>query len=258
MAIAAFSNLNISVADGGTVPSLDYLSRKTYVNIGSGNILKVLWDTPIATDNAINSYIISILANTDSIGYQTVYRADIGDVNEFYLKSDMLNAIKKSFIVLRISVEAISKYGTDYGCHSNTVEVNVSRGGGTYTRVTEGYSKPIMKRALAFTKLGYNLLKDASGHVLKSADNKAIYVKTAVAQDTTMGWSLMQEFYAKTPISVALKDVDNKALVEATGAELHALSGNHEWQLSDISYEILTDANGEVITDINNSDIYIL
>ena len=53
MAISAFSNLAITISDGGTVPSLDYLSTKTYVNIGSGNVLKVSWNTPTATDDPV-------------------------------------------------------------------------------------------------------------------------------------------------------------------------------------------------------------
>ena len=61
MAISAFSNLAITISDGGTVPSLDYLSTKTYVNIGSGNVLKVSWNTPTATNNAVDSYKIYIL-----------------------------------------------------------------------------------------------------------------------------------------------------------------------------------------------------
>ena len=93
-------------------------------------------------------------------------------------------------------------------------------------------AQPILKRTLAFAKLGYVAITDKDGKQIKTADGQAIYAKSASAQDSASGWALMQEFYSK--------DATNK------------------WQVSDTRYEILTDTNGEIITDVNNSPVYTL
>lgn len=241
MAITAFSNLNMVVSDGGTVPSIDYLSNKTYVDIGSGNILKMSWNTPTATDNIVDSYNIHVQCyNSIKGGYQQIYKENIGNVNEFYLKSSMFSDMLQSFSKLLIHVEAVSKYGALYNGISNCEYVNVSKGCGNYTRVVEGYSQPVLKRTLAFTKLEYPLLLDSTGKPLLAFDGLAIRVKSSSAQmdlpdprDTaTSNWALMQEFYNK-------------------GAD-------GSWQKSDIAYEVLTDANGEVVLDTNNNPVYVL
>ena len=233
MAINAFSNLSITISDGGTVPSLDYLSTKTYVDIGSGNILKISWNTPTATNNAVDNYVVNILKyDTATASYKSFYRANIGNVNEFYLKSSLFSSLKQSYIPLRIYVEAISKYGTTYNGTSAIKSVNVSKGCGTYTRVAEGYTQPIMKRTLAFTKLDYLALTDESGKVLIGADGELLYTKVSNVQDDMTGWTLMQKFYSKRT--------------------------DGSWQDSDIAYEALMDENGEVVSDINNNIIYIL
>ena len=233
MAIVAFSNFTITLSDGGTVPSIDYLTKKTYVNIGSGNILRVSWNTPTAANNAVDSYKIYILKyDFASDDYESLYTSNIGNVNEFYLKSSLFASVPQSFVSLRVYVEAISKYGTAYNCISNIEAVDISKGCGTYVKVEDGYSQPVMKRALAFTKLNYVQLTDAEGKVLKDAEGKILYAKAVRTQDLDVGWSLMQEFFAKDHQSA--------------------------WQTSDVRYEVLTDENGELILDSNNNPIYIL
>ena len=233
MAITAFSNFSITISDGGTVPSLDYLSTKTFVDIGTGNVLKISWNTPTATDNAVNSYKVYILRYDSASGsYKALYDADIGDINEFYLKSALFNNISQSFIPLRIYVEAVSKYGAVYNGISNITAVNVSKGSGSYTKVEEGYAQPVMKRSLAFTKLDYKAITTSDGTVLTGEDGKAIYGKTSSVQDASTGWSLVQEFYSK--------DASDK------------------WHISDMSFEALTDINGEIVTDINGDTVYVL
>ena len=238
MAITAFSNLSITISDGGTVPSLDYLSTKTYVNIGTGNVLRVSWNTPTAADNAVDSYKITVLNYDSSSGnYKTLYSANIGDVNEFYLRASLLNALPQSFVQLRIYVEAISKYGSAYSGVSAEQSVYVSRGCGTYVKVSTGYPQPIMKRALAFTKL--------------TGDTGISSV-----QDPVTGWTLMQEFHGPGSLDGIVFDSDDLTLVDANGRTLYI--AGISWSKSDISYEVLTDVDGEIITDINDGAVYVL
>lgn len=239
MAITAFSNLTMTISDGGTVPSVDYLSNKTYVDIGSGNVLKLSWDTPTALNNAVDSYVVHVRRyDPVKASYQYLYKANIGNINEFYLKSTIFSNILQSFSKLLIYIEAVSRYGAAYNGISNTKYINVSKGCGNYTRVLDGYSQPILKRTLAFTKLNYLQLTDSDGKLLLASDGVDLQVKSSPAQMNpthdiaTTGWALMQEFY-------------NRA---ADGS----------WQMSDIAYEVLTDANGEVVLDTNNNPVYVL
>lgn len=239
MAITAFSNLTIAISDGGTVPSLDYLQNKTYVNIGSGNVLKLSWDTPTALNNAVDSYVVHVQRyDPVKASYQYLYKANIGNINEFYLKSAIFSNILQSFSKLLIYIEAVSCYGAAYNGISSVEYVNVSKGCGNYTRVLDGYSQPILKRTLAFTKLNYLRLTDRDGKLLLARDGVDLQVKSSPVQmnpthDTaTSGWALMQEFYHK--------------------------DANGNWQISDIAHEVLTDANGEVVLDTNNNPVYVL
>ena len=257
MAINAFSNLTITISDGGTVPSLDYLDIKTYINIGSGNILKMSWNTPTATNNAVDSYIVNVLAYDTSIAsYKNLYTANIGNVNEFYLKSSIFDSIDQSFVPVQLYVEAVSLFGTSYNGISNIESVYVSRGAGSYIKVTEGYSQPIMKRALAFVKVAHVPLLDKDGKAILTADGKELYGKASNVQDDTVGWTLMQECFVQGPDAGVLVDANNRTLVDANGAALYAAGIG--WQLSDIQYEVLTDSNGDIITDSNNDAIYVL
>jgi hypothetical protein len=233
MAINAFSNLSITISDGGTVPSLNYLSKKTYVDTGSGNVLKVSWSTPTAANNAVDSYIIYISAyNSATASYRPLYRANIGNVNEFYIRSSMLSTIQQSLISLHVYVEVISKYGKSYNGVSNIESVYVGRGCGSYTRVEAGYKQPVMKRTIALSQLGFLALADATGKLIAAVDEQVMHTKIANVQDAFTGWTLMQEFYTKDEAG--------------------------DWKLSDIAYEALTDANGEIVTDENNELVYVL
>lgn len=257
MAITAFSNLTITISDGGTVPSLDYLSNKTYVDIGSGNILKISWNTPVAADNAVDSYVVNILKyDTATASYKAFYKANVGNVNEFYVKSSLFSSVAQYFNKLRIYVEAVSKYGTAYNGTSNIKLVSVSKGCGTYVRVEEGYTQPIMKRAIAFAKVNGKPLLADNGEPFVGSDGKTLYAAVSSVQDADTSWTLMQEFYSVGSPEAVVVDAEEKALIDANGLELFAAETS--WQLSDIRYEVLTDANGEIITDINNSNVYVL
>lgn len=267
MAITAFYNLNITISDGGTVSSLDYLSNKTYVDIGSGNILKISWDTPTATNNAVDNYIVNILRyDPAAASYKSFYKTNVGNVNEFYLRSSLFSSVKQSFNKLRIYVDVISKYGTEYNGTSNVKLVSVSRGCGTYVKITDGYKQPIMKRTVAFAKINNKQITSKEGTALLGYDGKALYAAASSVQDTVTGWTLMQEFYASagTPgvyndptETWSLIDANDEELIDANDVALTAAVLN-QWQLSDTIYEILTDINGEIITDAGGNSVYVL
>ena len=236
MAITAFTNLAITLSDGGTVPSVN-LSDKIYVDIGCGNILKISWNTPTAANNAVDNYKVYVQRyDSATSSYKYVYNANVGNVNEFYLTSSLLNSVAQSNIPLRISVEAISKYGASYNGTSNVISTNVGRGTAIYTKVEDGYKQPVLKRAVALAKLNYVALLDVDtnnlsvNRYLVSADDKSLFAKAASTQDTNNGWALMKEFYAK--------------------------NSSNKWQLNDATYELTTDVNGETITDTSNSLMY--
>ena len=85
--------------------------------------------------------------------------------------------------------------------------------------------------AIAFTKLGYIQLFDNQGNALLDFEGKELYAQASAIQNAN-SWALMQEFYSKTP--------------------------DGTWSISDIEYEALVDANGELITDSNNETIFVL
>jgi hypothetical protein len=231
--IQAFSTLSLQASDGNTVPSIEFLNTRTYVDIGSGTVLKLSWDTPTATENAVDYYKLYIAAyNAITDTYQIVLDGSIGNVNEFYVTSELLSNIDFAQYHLNIQLTAFSRYGNEYNGISELIAVNISRGCGTYIKVTDGYAQPIMKRSVACAKLDYLPLTDSTGKQIYDADGEALYIKVSKAQSDSDGWTLMSDFYSK--------------------------DSSNNWHLSDIQYEVLTDANGEIITDSNNEPIYTL
>lgn len=228
------SNFTITASDGNTIPSTTLLGNKTYVDIGSGTVLKLSWTfNALYGSNKVDYYSLFIGAQDVTSGTVTaLFNDKIGNVNEFYVTSSLLSQISLPKYQLRVYLKAHSVYGETYSGTSDVLFYNVTRGCGTFTKVADGYIQPIMKRAIAFTKLNYLALKDSEGKALLDADGKQLYAMASRAQDADTGWSLMQNFYSKN----------------SSGA----------WKQSDIRYEVLTDANGEIITDSNNEPIYTL
>lgn len=144
----------------------------------------------------------------------------------------MLSPVTLANYKLQVYLTAVSKYGAAYNSTISNITVYVCAACGTYMKVTDGYVQPVMKRTIAFAKLGYKILYGEDGKALTAEDGKLIYGKSSSVQANDSGWTPMQDFYTKDP------------------------SGN--WQASDITYEILTDSDGEIITDSTNNAIYTL
>ena len=233
MATTKFPSITLNVSDGNTVPAIDFFDYPVFPDIGSGTVARLYWTTPVASGNAVDYYKLTIkMYNENAKTYTTIFSANIGNVNEYYITSSMLASVALSNYKLYVYLTAYSLYGTSYNSPESLIYVYVSKACGTYTKVTDGYKQPIMKRSIAFAKLGYRVLKDDAGKILTGEDGKALYGKASSVQDNDSGWTPMEEFYNKT--------VDG------------------DWVPSDITYEVLTDANGEIITDTNNSAIYTL
>lgn len=236
MAYSKFNsnNFNITVSDGNTIPSTDIFGDRTYVDIGSGTVLKLSWTLDyLSSENKLDYYTLYIDAYNSNTGATTrILDNKIGNVKEFYITSSILSKIELSKFQLKVYLKAHSIYGEAYSGTSNILTLNIARGCGTYLKVSNGDKPSIMKRALAFTRLNYVVLTDADGRVIKDSAGKILYVKAARTQDTESGWTLMQEFF--------MKDLDKT------------------WKKSDIEYEMLTDADGEIITDQDNEPIYVL
>ena len=231
--VEAFQNLIITVSDGNTVPSIDFLDTKTYPDIGSGNVLKLSWDTPIATDNTVDYYKLYIAYYNDNTdNYKILFNDSIGNINEYYITSNLLSSIPFEQFKLSFQLTAYSRYGASYNGVSNMLVVNIARSCGIYTTVQENYEQPIMKRAIGCAKLGYKQLTDADGKAMLDAAGKVLYTKTSSAQAADSGWTIMNELLSK----------------DSSGT----------WRNSNIAYEALTDSLGSIVLDSNGDPIYVL
>ena len=228
-----FPRVNLNIADGNTVSTIDFFDYPVFPNIGSGTVARLYWSTPVAADNAVAYYRLVLKVYDESIAaYTVLFDKNIGDVNEYYITAEDLAAVTLSNYQLYIFITAVSKYGATFDSPTSYITAYVCHACGTYRKVEDGYPQPIMKRTIAFAKLGYRVLKDEAGKVLTAEDGKALYGKSSSVQDNTAGWTPMDEFYTRTL--------------------------NGDWVPSDIRYEALTNEAGEIITDSNGDIVYTL
>ena len=231
------ATLTLSISDGGTVTSTNVYSSKSYIDIGSGNVFKLFWNTPMDTSE-IDYYYLSVRRYDASTGtYYNIFTNNIGNVNEFYVSSTLLSPITQTQYQLSIYVIAKSKKGATYDITSNVVTTYVTEGCGSYVKVAEGYKQPIMKRAIAFAKVdtaksNEAVLAGSSGRALVDVNGRTLYAVTSNTLESINNWSVMQESFSK----------------DSTGT----------WKRNNIQYEVLVDQNGEIITDMNDDPIYIL
>ena len=240
--INKFSSVVLQVQDGNTVPSTDILDFRTYIDIGSGTVAKLFWDTPTSVGNKVAYYKLSIRRYDPDTGlYYPIFDNIVNNVNKFYITSSMLSNIDLSQYQLSIYLTACSIYGEPYDGVSNTIMLHVSKGCGLYVKDTTAYPQPVMKRAIALTLVPeqgdiavYKALADSSGNLLTDANDRQLYIKVLehTRSVNNYSWNIMKEFYIKNSLG--------------------------EWNIGDISYEVLTDSSGEIIVDANNEPIYVL
>lgn len=221
------SNLILNVEDGSTIASTNIYGadKKTYINIGSGNVFKLHWETPDLTGDTVDRYSLIIKRHDTTLNvYYDIFNKNIGLVNDFYVDSSLLPALPEQYM-LSIYLVAYSKQGSVIT--SNVVNPYVSKGTGTYVKVqSEGYAQPIMKRAIAFAKVDQTLTKllssegltlkdkenrtlfaiddavedalvDSNGTIIKDATGTALMVEATKILENSDGWTIMLEGYTK-------------------------------------------------------------
>ena len=236
------SNLILSIEDGSTIASTEIYGadKKTYINIGSGNVFKLHWETPTLTNNdTVNHYNLVIKRHDITLNvYYDIFDKNIGLVNSFYVDSSLLPTLPEQYM---LSIYAVAYCNSGRVITSNVKNPYISRGSGTYVKVTpNGYAQPIMKRALALANAPTSndpvvALLDSTGVALMALDsneNPIALEAEATRVLSSTDWNIMQIGYTKG----------------ADGA----------WHTNDIEYEVLVDANGEIITNEANEPIYTL
>lgn len=230
------SNIVLEVLDGSTIASTEIYGadKKTYVNIGSGNVFNLKWNTPTLTNDTVEHYDLVIKRHDPTLNvYYDIFDKNIGLVNKFYINSEILPTAPEQY-VLHIYVVARGKNGG--AITSNIVTPYICEGSGTYVKTPAGY----MKRALGFVNAPTSekvaaTLQDAAGEELQILDDSGNLVPFEVEATRLLysdNWNIMQES--------SVKGADNS------------------WHKTDIKYEILLDSAGGIITDSSNQSIYTL
>lgn len=290
------SNLILSVEDGSTIASTEIYGadKKTYINIGSGNVFKLSWTTPTLTNDTVDRYSLVIKRHDTTLNvYYDILNKNVGLVNEFYVDASLLPAIPLQYM-LSIYLVAYNKSGSIVT--SNVVNPYISKGSGTYVKVEdrERYKQPIMKRAIALAKTVLaGTLADSEGRILEDIEDKTLFAADASTVNTE---AILTDLEGKT-----LMDIEDKALLvigtstvstgttltDSTNRVLKDIEGNtlfaeatrilespdgwtvmqesytkdantDEWRVNDIKYEVLVDQDGAIIVDSANEPIYIL
>lgn len=235
-------SFNLQISDGNTVPSIDISGNETYLDIGSGTVLRLVWGyNPTYIEDFIDSYSVRIaykLTPEEAPITQTTF--DVGKINEFFVTSEILSKISSSDdYYLDISVASEERAETSSYSGAFIENVHICKASGMYIKVEEGYPQPILKRAIAFakipeqdTRIKKEILLDENGVALVDENGEYLYTEITDLEPVISNWKLMQDFYMKSP--------------------------EGEWQKSDIRYEVLTDGLGEIITDITGEPIYTL
>lgn len=242
------SNLILQVLDGNTVASTEIYgtNKKTYINIGSGDVFKLQWNTPeLAVDDSIEHYDLVIKRHDTILDvYYNIYNKSIGLVNEFVVESSLLPTLPTQYM-LSIYLVAYSTQGSVI--ISNVENPYISKGSGSYVcvKVEDTEDAPlIMKRAIAFTKIALPRLVDKNIKLLKDSKGR------------TLTLTSLPDKYARVR---DLADSDSELLKASGGVQLTAKAANvlnivngltlvqniymqdssGSWQQSDIKDEVL-------------------
>ena len=291
------SNLTLSINDGSTIASTEIYGtdKKTYINIGSGNVFKLYWETPTLTNDTVDRYRLVIRRHDITLNvYYDIFDKTIGLVNEFYVDAPLLPLVPAQYILSSYLV-AYGKQGSVLT--SNVINPYISKGSGTYVKVRPGdYAQPIMKRALGFAKIA---LAGATGETLVDPEGSILFPVDAPVYKTLADNSnlvltddsgkILTVANTFSMVRTTLSDSQNRDLKDANGLSLSATAtkllestngwtvvqegytkvpddkGNVTWRTNDIKYEVLQVLNAqgkyEVLTFNNGTSdepIYIL
>ena len=262
------SNLILSVLEGSTVASTEIYGVTTYVNIGSGNVFNLSWNTPTLENDIVDHYNLVIKRHDPTLNvYYDIFSGTVGLVNEFYVNSTLLPTIPLQY-VLSIYVVAYGKQGSVIT--SNVVNPYISKGSGGYVKVEhEGYEQSIMKRALAFAKTaqvsmsldqmgtsvtqtsGSAALLPTEDYVIVLTDINGLKLQDSEEKTLITAESSKREMRLTTSDGVTLLGADGNELFARATKLLNSINGwelmqdiytkgiNGEWLVNDIEYEIL-------------------
>jgi hypothetical protein len=239
--VILISNIVLDVLDGSTIASTNIYStegtedKKTYVNIGSGNVFNLKWTTTLTGGDTVNYYNLVIRRYDPTLNvYYDILNKNIGLVSKFSVNSDILPAAPEQY-VLHVYVVAHSKNGVVVT--SNIVTPYICKGGGTYVKTPAGPLQRAMSFVNAPTTTGpmIAILHDVTGQELQILDNEGNPVPFEVEATRILAsntWNIAQENYVK--------------------------GDDGSWCQTDIKYDLLLDSLGGIITDSNNQPIYVL
>jgi hypothetical protein len=198
-------NLTLNISDGSTIASTTIYGtdKKTYINIGSGNVFRLFWGAPTLTNDTVDYYKLVIKRHDTVLNvYYDIFDKSIGLVNEFFVDSALLPTLPFQYM-LSIYIVAYGKNGSIIT--SNIVNPYISKGSGTYIKSTGTDKVPaIWKRALGFVKepseneqLSAAIL-DQAGNAISLYDSDGTPVPlVAIRALTSTDWSVTQEGYVK-------------------------------------------------------------
>lgn len=187
--------------------------RMLFVNNGKGNICKLSWPHVSATNNRRRGYEVHITFynafSCEDSSQITQLTEFIGDVNEYYLKADVINDVLSLYTdsgstppkILECSIEIIAKsaYGEAYDSEPYGARLYSINGSGIYVKTGESGGKPVMKRAIAFVN------KENSGwHFVYDISKK----------DEASNWSTSDTWYE------AITDQNNELVLDPTTDEI--------------------------------------
>lgn len=250
------SNLKLTISDKASAIASTTIygaDKETYINIGSGIVFKLAWNTPTLTNDTVNYYVLVIKRYDPVLNvYSDIFNKNIGLVNEFFVDSPLLPPAPVQYM-LSIYVAAYSKNGNIIT--SNIINPYISRGTGTYVNVQSDEDiAPTMTRALGFVNLAQaaasassvmqiqTVLATIDGEILRCLDDDGEYTVKLVPLATAM-----------------LLDSNSEQFVDATGRALFApavklLTSTNDWvivqqgyvkededswQTNDLKYEVL-------------------
>jgi hypothetical protein len=261
--VILISNLVLTVSDGSTIASTEIYGadKKTYINIGSGNVFKLTWKTdpetaPVFTNDTVDYYNLVIKRFDPTLSvYYDIFDKNVGLINEFYVNSEMLPSIPLQYM-LSIYVVAYGKGGNVIT--SNVANAYVCKGSGAYVKVTEG-AQQIMKRALAFAKV-VTVLKTEEGLKLQDIEGN-----TLVTIGTTDGTITVESELTDLSGDVLLDPAGNELFANATKLlnttsgwevvqESYTRGSDNMWHFNDIRYEMLIATDGKPIEVLVGKD----
>jgi hypothetical protein len=265
--VILISNLTLNILESTTIASTEIYGtdKKTYINIGSGNVFNLQWSIPVFTNDTVDYYslVIKRYDPTTNI-YFNIFDSNVGEINHFAVNANMLPLAPEQYL-LSIYVVAYGKYGST--ATSNIVTPYVRRASGTYVKTDADY----MKRALGFVYIPDEyasasrsaveefILIDSEGNTLIDENGAILTILSPIALFGLSTKSLISSdglaLFAKSATTL-LKSTSNWELVK----EGYAKSDNGEWHTNDIKYEALAASDGVVKVLVNGvyETLYIL